>query len=121
MRELVPAWIMLNRELVGRLDLLGASTNFCEQASLSVALALTGSAYLTVGNEMNFPAHFRDFPPDSQFGRVDPVIIHYHGLVEDDGLLARSPYMFVDRKIVRFNEALVESWLGESRTGGRRN
>ena len=36
---LVPKWIELNRQLSGNLHWLDASANFCEQASLSLALA----------------------------------------------------------------------------------
>ena len=71
---------------------LGGGAHFCEQASLSLALAATGTPFDTVGNEMNFPAHFAGLPLDSEFANTDPVIIHYHWLAHENGILFPSVY-----------------------------
>lgn len=107
-QTLVPTWIGLNRQLIGRLDLLGGERNFCEQASLSLALVAAGVEFSTLGNEMNFPAHF-DVPIESELGRTDPVIIHYHWLVDEHGYLLPSPYPAVDRRIRQLNARLKEA------------
>jgi hypothetical protein len=101
-QNLIPTWIELTRQLIARLDLLGGESNFCEQASLSLALAAAKVDFATFGNEMNFPAHF-GVPMESAFARTDPVIIHYHWLSDDDGLLLPSPYPSVNRRIKQFN------------------
>jgi hypothetical protein len=106
MKSLVCEWIRMNRILVERMDLLGECGNFCEQASLALAVAAGGTKFKALGNEMNFPAHFRDQPPDSAFAHIDPVIIHYHWLADSSGYLSASPYPHVDRRICQFNERL---------------
>ena len=55
MFTLVPEWININRELINRLELLEQSTNFCEQASLSLALAKCKTSYRTLSNSSIFP------------------------------------------------------------------
>lgn len=115
MQSLAPAWVHLNGELTGMFERLGGAPHFCEQASLSLALAMTQTSFNTVGNEMNFPAHFVQQPMDSAFARVDPVIIHYHWLVDGEGQLLPSVYPNVDRRIRGFNarvEGLKEDRLG---------
>lgn len=108
MRTLVPAWIRYDRALIERIDLLEGHGNFCEQASLSLALAATGTRFTLLDNRMNFPAHFQDRPVSSRFGQTDPAIIHYHWLVDDGGRLQRSPYPNVDRRIDMFNRRAVD-------------
>lgn len=108
MEKLVPAWMDLNNRLIDRLVLLQDERNFCEQASLSLALVETKTNYSIFGNEMNFPAHFRDAPVMSEFYRIDPAIIHYHWLVSDDGYLLPSPYPKVNSRIEQFNSRLRE-------------
>ena len=98
-----PAWERINGELAPRFEALGGEAHYCEQASLSLAVALTATPYSTVGNELNFPAHFQYLPLDCEFANVDPTIIHYHGLVGDDNLLLPSKYPNVNRRIQDFN------------------
>jgi len=104
MKELVPEWIRYNRMLIGRIDLLAEHSGFCEQASLSVAVAATGIHFAALDNRSNFPAHFQDRPVASSFGRTDPTIIHYHWLVDEKGHLLGSPYPNVNRRIQAFND-----------------
>jgi hypothetical protein len=101
-QTLVPIWIRLNQQLLTRLELLGDEENFCDQASLSLALVAAGVDYATLGNEMNFPVHLR-VPGQSALGRTDPVIIHYHDLVDERGYLLPSAYPMVNMRIEQFN------------------
>jgi uncharacterized protein YegL len=57
---------------------------------------------------MNFPAHLREEPLDSVFANTDPVIIHYHWLVDERGLIEPSPYPNVNRRIQQFNDRLLK-------------
>ncbi len=102
-----PAWDRINAEISGCFEELGGTPHFCEQASLALALAQTLQPYHLVGNELNFPAHFRELPMDSPTANADPAIIHYHFLVEVDGTLAASRYPHVNRRIQAFNQRLV--------------
>jgi hypothetical protein len=105
-RALGPAWTRFNGEMTAVFEELGGGAHFCEQASLSLALAATGTPFDTVGNEMNFPAHFGGLPLDSEFANTDPVIIHYHWLVHENGSLLPSVYPKVDDRIRAFNDRL---------------
>jgi hypothetical protein len=107
-RTLVPEWIRLNSLFVEQLQLLKECSQYCEQASLSVALAATATSFDTLGNEMNFPGHITEPTLDSAFADIDPAIIHYHWLVNDLGLLEPSRYPKVDRRIEQFNNRLRE-------------
>lgn len=104
MKELVPEWIRYNRMLIERIDLLAERSGFCEQASLSAAVAATGIPFTALDNRLNFPAHFQDCPVDSCFGQTDPKVVHYHWLVDDQGRLQGSPYPNVNRRIEAFND-----------------
>ncbi len=108
LKVLAPAWIRYNRMLIERIDLLEERRRFCDQASLSVAAAATKTPFTMLDNRMNFPAHYLDCPVTSSFGQTDPVIIHYHWLVDDTGRLQRSPYPNVDRRIESFNTRLSQ-------------
>jgi hypothetical protein len=109
MQTLVPEWLAYNRELIARLELLDGHATFCEQASLSLAVAAAGTPFTPLDNRLNFPAHFRDLPPGSPFGQTDPVIIHYHWLVDEQGKLLGSPYPNVDRRIRLYSEREQEA------------
>lgn len=102
MRELVPEWIKLNKQLTKQMELLEKSSFFCEQASLSLALAATGMKFELFGNEMNFPIHFENHI--ASLDEVDPFIIHYHSCVDDDGFINASKYHLANARINAFNE-----------------
>jgi hypothetical protein len=104
--ELAPVWCEMNRRLIANLELLGKRTNFCEQASLTLALAVSGCSVESLDNKWNFPVHFQKQPPESAFGQTDPAIIHYHWLVDADGFLLESPYNKVNSRIASFNARL---------------
>jgi hypothetical protein len=89
MEELVPEWVNLNQRLIDNLHWLGASANFCDQASLSLALAVTRTPFVALGNELNFPMHFDSIHMpahvdgdllDSPLGQVDPTAPGARGL-----------------------------------------
>jgi hypothetical protein len=106
MSNLVPAWIKFNEILISRIDLLESSANFCEQASLSLALTSTGQKYETLGNEMNFPTHLEHYQESHLLQHIDPYIIHYHSCVNILGYIKRSKYPLVNKRIIEFNNRL---------------
>lgn len=104
MEKLVPVWIELNEQLIKRINLLEKSSNFCEQASLSLAVAATGNQFEVFDDDMNFPTHFDRYM--KSLGEIDPVIIHYHWLVDNLGFIEATPYSLANNRIWRFNERL---------------
>jgi len=104
--KFVPTWIELNRKLIENIDLLERHSNFCEQASLSLALAACRSPFSTLGNEANFPTHFSK--PNERLEAVDPFLIHYHSEVDPSGHIKTTPYSLVNKRILQFNKRLRE-------------
>jgi hypothetical protein len=109
-QDLVPTWLRLNRKVAAHPEWLGEAFGFLEQATLSLAVTNTKTAFSLLSSAMNFPAHFQD-PPIQELTEIDPVILHYHGLVNSYGYLARSPYPLVQSAIQEFNVALTEAWV----------
>jgi len=110
MLGLVPSWIDLNQKLIARMELLENSSNFCEQASLSLALVASGVTFDIFGNDMNFPTHHKSFVDDLDF--IDPVIIHYHTLVDPTGYILPSFYALANKRITQFNKRLCQDREG---------
>lgn len=106
MAQLVPQWIQFNHALIDRLNILGDYSDYCEQASLSLAIATCEVRFIVLSNEMNFPGHYSDLPRDSAFARTDPVIIHYHSMTDEAGYLMPSRYSLVNNRIQQFNARL---------------
>jgi len=89
---------------IDNIELLEDSANFCEQASLSLALAATHTQFEVFGNDMNFPTHFNSYM--TPLGETDPLIIHYHSLVNPSGYIDPSLYALANNRITQFNEML---------------
>jgi len=104
MADLIPAWVKLNEQLIDNLEVLGNSSNFCEQGSLSLAIVATGTKFNVFGNEMNFPIHHKDYILCLE--NIDPLIIHYHSLVDPLGYIMDSQYSLTNKRIAQFNDRL---------------
>ncbi len=106
MCSLIPTWIALNEQLLEHIDLLGRYDKFCEQATLSLAVSAAGPQFYVFGDEMNFPVHYKEHTPSLE--KIDPLIIHYHWLVDSSGYVKPSPYPLVNNRIAQFNQKLRE-------------
>ena len=106
MDNLVPKWIKFNERLIASMELLEGHENFCEQASLSLALAAIGIPFEAVGNAFNFPMHFDDPATATGLADIDPFIVHYHWLADPSGYILPSAYPAVNRRIAEFNARL---------------
>jgi hypothetical protein len=105
-RELLPVWLDFNRKMLDRLELLEDRSNFCEQATLSLALGATGCTFRPLGNDMNFPTHFgKKF---NTLEDVEPRLIHYHSEVDQSGYIKMCGYPLVDQRLKAFNARLRE-------------
>ena len=119
MIQLLPEWILLTKNLIEKIGVLEGRTHFCEQASFSLAMAKTRTPFVAIGNKMNFPAHHDTLPLDSDLANIDPVIIHYHWLVDEKGLLKSSPYPRVNERIEKFNSRLIKEAAAEDNVFGK--
>jgi len=103
---LVPKWIEFTNKLIENMELIAGREHYCEQASMSIALAAVGEQFNILGNEMNFPTHHGDSKESPLLHNIDPIIIHYHWCFDSDGYILDSSYPLVNARINSFNERL---------------
>ncbi len=106
-RDFVPVWREWNARLAEDLDLLGPYRGHCNQASLSVALAITRVPFREAPLALNFPLHLAHLDSNAELLKTDPVILHYHDRVAADGRLLPAPYPPAERRIEELNERVV--------------
>jgi len=104
--RLVPVWRDVNRTLVDHPALLGDDLAHVNQASLALALALTGEPVVPLARALNFPVHLLDETPPPGFAECDPVIVHYHDQVAADGSVLVPPYPAAAARVRAFNARL---------------
>lgn len=107
-KKIVPVWRKYTEDLAANINLLKECSNFCEQASLSLAFYDCQVSFKELPVSMNFPVHLTE-PPSNDMIRCDPVILHYHSLVDESGFLKGSPYPNAQKRIAEFNAKLSES------------
>ncbi len=119
-REFVPVWREWNGRLAENLDLLGPYRGHCNQASLSVALALTQVPFREAPLALNFPLHLTHLASTPELLETDPAILHYHQRVAADGRLLPAPYPQAQRRIEELNERMVASEASSADRRSRR-
>jgi hypothetical protein len=55
---------------------------------------------------MNFPLHRALDDAPEEMRNCDPVIIHYHDLVDSDGFICESTHFHARQRVAAFNERL---------------
>jgi hypothetical protein len=96
-------WDTWNQRLLDAPASLRFDRTFLDQASLAIAIHLSGLHFRPLPAEMNFPVHLpaRAYPETWQ--HRDPHVIHYHDLARADGTLRRPPLGQCARRIDAFN------------------
>ncbi len=108
--SLLPGWINFNNKIIENLEILEDRSMFAEQASLSLAIASTNTEFKVFAEDMNFPLHLHE----PCLENVDPVIIHYHKLVEPSGHIQNNcPYPLVKKRSMSFNRRLTDERVEE--------
>jgi len=104
--RLVPEWRRYNAILADNPELAAPCARHLHQSALTLGLIASGVPMIAAGSELNYQLnHTRNAP--RAYAEIDPVIIHYHDLVDDDGLLLRCPFPRARQRIERFNERLL--------------
>jgi SAM-dependent methyltransferase len=110
-RRLLPRWLELHDRLLADLELLGDRAVFCEQVSLSLALAEEPDLLRELPPEMNFPLHLPPEEAPAELLESDARIVHYHWKVNAaDGLLQETPFPRVQARLAAFNQRLAREW-----------
>jgi hypothetical protein len=107
-RVLAPSWSAFNRKLADDPTLAAPCQRHIHQASLSLALSETGIPVAAMPDAMNYQLNNTQFEPPPGYMETDPVIIHYHHLVSDDGRLMPTVYRGAQPGIERFNQRMQE-------------
>ena len=104
--RLIPEWRRYNALLAAEPQLVAPCEKHLHQAALAIALAVTGIPLAEMGAELNFQLNATHAPTPPDYVDIDPVIIHYHDLVGDDGMLLPTPFPKAQARIDRFHERL---------------
>jgi hypothetical protein len=106
--RLVPEWRRYNALLAAEPALVAPCEKHLHQAALALALAVSGVPVEEAGAELNFQLNMTQFPTPPGYLDLDPFIIHYHELVDDQGFLLSCPFPRAQERIDRFHERLRE-------------
>ena len=94
-------------KLVGDISLLGPYQRHCNQAALT--LAFLSDPLLPFNEfpvEMNFPLHLANLEAPKSLQQADPVILHYHNQIDEDGFLLPCAYPLAQERVQLFNNRL---------------
>jgi hypothetical protein len=100
-------WLHWNAFVLANPELLGPSTFFTDQASFALTLAEYIDRYDELPVGMNFPCHLQAYNYPEDLREVEPLVLHYHHRVDEQGLLLPTTLPGADRVIARYN-----AWVG---------
>lgn len=107
LQDFYPIWKGYTLNLIDMKYLLDRYFNFCEQASLTLAFAAHPIPYSKLPMEMNF--HLLE----SKLHKVihcDPVIIHYHNRVDEEGFITDATSSDLARNRVQLFNRLLNQY-----------
>lgn len=113
MKDLAVTWPKWARWLLDRPDLLPDTPQFVDQVAFALAMAELGQEVDHLTPEYNCPTH-----AGNELGSLNgpPKILHYHRMLDRNGLLKSTGNELVDRQVGRVNKFLAEgSTLGIDR------
>ena len=104
------AWREWNERLLAHIDLLGPYQDFCDQASMTLAMAADPVPFGELPLGLNYPVRF--VPPAGDRAGVVPVILHHHHWLDHHGCLRPSPFPPVQDAIERYNRRFLSELCG---------
>jgi len=104
--RLAPEWMRFNAIFAADRSLTAPCEKHMHQAALAMALASTKIPAAEMGMELNYQLNATHVPAPPGYAEIDPVIIHYHHLAGDDGLLLPCPFPRAQQRIDAFNARL---------------
>ncbi len=113
--RLIPAWCEFELAFSANPDLLGPYQHHRSQAGLALAFIADPVPFEELPVVMNFPLHLTHIESTQEMAESDPVILHYHHLVDSAGYLLPSPYPASQRRIEEFNNRLRATSPGEAK------
>ncbi len=104
--RIIPAWCDYELEFSANPDLLGPHQHHRSQAALALAFIANPVPFEEMPVGMNFPLHLTHMKTPVEMAETDPLILHYHHLVDAGGYLLPSPYPLAQKRIEDFNQRL---------------
>jgi hypothetical protein len=104
--RLIPAWCKYELAFSANPDLLGSHQLHRSQAALALAFIANPVPFEELPVTMNFPLHLTNMETPHEMAEGDPIILHYHDLVDPAGYLLPSPYPLAQKRIKDFNSRL---------------
>lgn len=105
-KRLAPEWRRFNAILASDPSLAAPCEKHLHQASLALALATSGIPAAEMGAALNYQINATHVAAPPGYDAIDPVIIHYHDRVADDGTLLPCPFTLAQKRIDAFHERL---------------
>ena len=104
--KFVNAWIHYNKAVIDQWDSLTINKFYTDQASLTLAINAISIPLTPLPSVMNLAGHLSANSYPSHFFDIDPIIIHYHGLFDENGYINQTPLDQTNRRIDSFNSRL---------------
>lgn len=104
--RLVTEWNNYNEAILEKWDSISMTSFYNDQASLALAIQSTGIPLTLLPSAMNLGCHLPAHGYPEHFPDIDPVIIHYHSLFDENGYVHRTPLEQTNRRINAFNARL---------------
>ena len=102
----IAAWNRYNNAVLEKWDSVSINPFHSDQASLTLAIEATGIPLTLLPSSMNLGCHLPAHWYPQHFPDIDPVIIHYHSLSDENGYITRTPLEQTNRRIDTFNSRL---------------
>lgn len=106
-QRLASAWGRFVRLLLRDGLLSGPDAYFTDQAGLALATIEQGLPFRTLDNRGNFPLHWTQPEFRRSLSAIDPVVLHYHSLVDASGFLAPTQFAKAAVRIDSLNRSLA--------------
>ena len=114
-------WSTHCRRLLELEQSLQIPPHYLEQAALSAAVADLEVPLTVLPAGMNLPVHFPSEHYVQSYNSIDPQIIHYHWLSDDQGYVTEVPLRMAQLRIDTFNARLTAELQAKCNPGNGRN
>ena len=104
--KFVNAWSYYNKSVIEKWETLSINKFYTDQASLTLAINAISIPLTPLPSAMNMAGHLPAQSYPDHFFEIDPIIIHYHGLFDENGYLKSTPLDQTNRRIDSFNSRL---------------
>ena len=106
LRPFAETWVRRCRQLLELEKSLEIPAHFVEQSALTATVAELDIPLSVLLSSMNLPVHFKANRYPDSYQDIDPEIIHYHWLSNEDGFIKQLPLKMANLRANAFNTRL---------------